>query len=69
MIPVTKFGLSQNEYYKLIEWLKTKDLSKYTGAIGGRFTYSFTPTSLGIVIKAMDNLENNEIDLTDYDMW
>jgi hypothetical protein len=69
MIPVTKFGLSQNEYYKLIEWLKTKDLSKYTGAIGGRFTYSFTPTSLGIVIKAMDNLENNEIDLTDYDVW
>lgn len=63
------FNLSKDEYRKLNEWMKTKDMSKYTGAIGGRFTYQFTPTTLGTVVKVIDNLENDEIDLTDYNSW
>lgn len=66
---LTTFSLDEKEQQKLNEWLKTKDLNEYTGAIGSRFTYSFTPTSLGTVVKVYDNLHRTEIDLTDYDMW
>lgn len=39
----------------------------YTGAVGGGLTYCFTPTSLGVitVVKWFEN----EIDLTEYEMW
>lgn len=55
---------------KLNNWLATKNLDKYAGASGGRFTYSFTPTSLGVVVKVHDAMEQQDtIDLTDYDSW
>lgn len=41
----------------------------YTGASGGSYTYSFTPTSLGTAVKVTDNLSGETIDLTDYDSW
>ena len=41
----------------------------YYGATGGAFTYSFTPTSLGTVMKVKHGLTNNEIDLTEYSEW
>jgi hypothetical protein len=58
---------SEKELEKLDEWLKTKDLNKYCGAIGGRFTYCITPTSLGNIYKVKDNLDKDEIDITEYD--
>jgi hypothetical protein len=61
--------LSENEAAKLEAWLKTKDHTKYAGCSGGRFTYCFTPTTLGIVYKVIDNLDKNEIDITDYKDW
>lgn len=41
---------------------------KQVGAIGGRFTYSFTPTDLGeiLVIKCACGAEQ---DLTEYNDW
>jgi hypothetical protein len=39
----------------------------YGGAIGGDTTYSFTPTSLGVVVKA--HCWGHELDLTDYKSW
>jgi hypothetical protein len=39
----------------------------YTGAIGGGLTYSFTNTSLGVIIKA--SYGDKELDLTEYDYW
>lgn len=63
------FSLDEEEK-KLNEWLAKKDLSKYGGAIGGRFTYCFTPTSLGMVVKVRDSMESKDtIDLTDYSSW
>jgi hypothetical protein len=53
---------------KLQTWFGSKE-PKYCGAIGGRFTYMMTPTSLGTVCKVRDNLDGDEIDVTDYDMW
>lgn len=38
------------------------------GAIGGTTTYSFTPTSLGVVVKVRCAC-GVEIDLTDYKNW
>ena len=65
------FTLNKEEREKLLEWQKSRIPEKYSGASGGRWTYTFTPTSLGTVIKVIDNLitEDNELDLTDYDIW
>lgn len=38
------------------------------GAIGGAWTYSYTPTGLGTVVKVSCAC-GGEIDLTDYDSW
>jgi hypothetical protein len=39
----------------------------YLGAVGGGLTYCFTPTSIGVitVVKFMEE----QIDLTDYELW
>lgn len=41
----------------------------YGGAIGGNLTYSFTPTSLGVVVRVTDTLSGNSLDLTEYLDW
>lgn len=41
----------------------------YGGAIGGSLTYSFTPTSLGTVVKVTDGFTNKTIDLSNYEDW
>lgn len=62
------FSLNENQRLKLKEWINSKK-SKYVGAIGGRITYSFTPTTLGTVVKVYDELTKDEIDLTEYEKW
>lgn len=69
MIPL-KFEINNKELEKLNKWLKTKDIYKYSGTSGGRFTYSFTPTSIGTVITVSDAMEQKDkIDITDYENW
>jgi hypothetical protein len=63
------FSLDESQKKKLDEWVATKDLSAYGGAIGGRFTYCFTQTSLGEIVQVIDGLDNTKIDLTDYSLW
>jgi len=41
----------------------------YYGAIGGALTYSFTPTSLGVVVSVEHAFTKNSIDLTNYGEW
>lgn len=41
---------------------------RYTGAIGGAYTWEFTPTGLGTVTKVRCSC-GEELDLTDYDSW
>ena len=41
----------------------------YTGAIGGQFTFMITQTSLGPTLIVKDAITNEELNLTDYDMW
>ena len=39
------------------------------GTIGGGYTYSFTPTSIGVIVKVRNTVTKAEIDLSDYDTW
>jgi len=42
--------------------------SRYSGAIGGAYTYEFTNTSLGQVIQVRCSC-GEKIDVSDYDNW
>lgn len=62
------FQLDTTQQNKLNKWFKIKDLTK-CGTISDRFTYCFTPTSLGTIVTVQDQLDKTEIDLTDYEEW
>lgn len=38
-------------------------------AIGGRFSYIFTPTGIGTAVTIRDGLTGEEKNITDYDTW
>jgi hypothetical protein len=78
------FGFSEEQNRKIEIWQneqdrKVEEMQKgthlehlgeaYYGAIGGGYTYSFTPTGLGVVAKVTNNLTHEELDVTDYDAW
>lgn len=60
------FTLTEPEEKKLKEWQeKIKDLyGEY-----GNYTFSFTPTGIGDVIKVKSHLTGLELDITDIDNW
>jgi hypothetical protein len=63
-----KFELTQDqiEIYNL--WRKELPAAD-SGAIGGRTTFSFTPTGLGVITRIKDNITGKELDLTEYEEW
>jgi len=78
------FSLTEKQEKKLAEWKLVQDAKvisfekgteleheneAYYGTTGGGYTYEFTPTSLGCVIKVINNMTKEEIDLTEYDQW
>jgi hypothetical protein len=77
--PEFKLNLSSENKRKFNDWGKEQDakilvlnplgtagaLDKYTS----RYTYMFTPTSLGNVIEVRNNITNEKIDLTDFGSW
>ena len=64
------FELTPEQHKRVGKWYrKNNKTSKYIGAIGGSLTYSFTPTSIGVVKKVYDSLTDKELDITDYDLW
>ena len=64
------FSYDEEELKKYNKWMKKHNkkcpLYGNDGAIGGRITYSFTPTSLGL-IKKIECGCGEKLDLTDYD--
>lgn len=62
------FKLSNEQIVKVNEWM-SKHVAQYTGAIGGRYTYSFCPTTLGVLVKITDSVTNEILDVTEYDGW
>jgi hypothetical protein len=74
MLGKIKFALTDEQAEKATDWktehdktCKNADPLKQ-GAIGGRFTYCFTGTSVGVVAKLRCSC-GAEIDLSDYDAW
>ena len=67
-----EFGITGSELVKLNKWMKEHDKTcvlKYNqGAIGGRLTYEFTPTGLGVIIKVKCGC-GEFVDLTEYEHW
>jgi len=63
------FKLTEKQKIKLDEWKSQQVEKDKVGTIGDRYTYSFTPTSLGIIVIVKDNVTNSEINLTDFSNW
>lgn len=67
-----QFMLEQKQQDKLDVWFaeqyaKTDTMSD--GAVGGAFTYHFTPTSIGVVTKVSNAHTGETIDISDYENW
>lgn len=63
-----RFTLLLDQQAKLKAWIQQRPACP-VGAIGGRYTYEFTPTGLGVVCKVRDSVSGAVIDLTEYDEW
>lgn len=64
------FYLDDSQLKRISDWIKEKQKdNRSTGAIGGRFTYNFTPTTIGAVVVVIDNLTKEELDVSDYESW
>ena len=65
------FVLSAEQHKKYDEWRKEKNKTKgevYVGAIGGAYTFCFTPTGLGDIVE-VKCADGTKLDLTDSDLW
>lgn len=72
-----RLGIPAEKWTRIGAWQKTHDAEKhvppgetvrYCGAIGGAYTYTFTPTSLGTVVRC-ECACKDYLDVTDYDDW
>lgn len=70
------FKLEPEQLKEISKWMETQDAAAkhgkehpYYGCSGGGYTYHFTPTTLGLVVKVTNNLTKEEIDVTDYHNW
>jgi hypothetical protein len=66
------FTISGNELTKLQAWKKKQDAKTrkvYKGAIGGEYTFSFSPTGIGTAIHVENSITKEVIDITDYEHW
>ncbi len=59
------FSLDKEQTEMFIKWKDHDDCLESFGACGGRFTFSFTQTSLGCVCKVKCAC-GQELDMTDY---
>jgi hypothetical protein len=78
------FSLDETQHKKLAAWKKAQDVKvmeqqkgtkfehsgeAYYGCSGGAYSYEFTPTSLGLIVKVRNGATEETIDLSDYDSW
>lgn len=70
------FFLYKEQRDKALEWMNNHDMEKhtingvkrYTGAIGGAYTWQFTGTSLGVV-SSLHCSCGEKVDVSDYECW
>ena len=70
------YSFEEEEWKKIQKWIKThKDKNgkrcflKEAGAVGGAFSYHFTPTGIGVIVVAHCGHCKQELDITDYSSW
>lgn len=56
-------ALEQWEHQQVEKIKEAQGGTLYTGAIGGLFSYTFTPTNVGTIVKVTNGLNNESIDL------
>ena len=61
------FGLTDSQKKAAAEFMDSHKAPPST--IGGQFTFHFTITSIGHVVRLSDNYSKDELDLTDYDSF
>lgn len=64
------FSLNDKESANATAWIEQHEkdhVVNYSGAIGGRWSYIFTPTSIGRMAKIRCNACNESKDITDLD--
>lgn len=68
---ITTFVLTAEQEKLAREWIESRELTSPSRrtAIGGRFTFAFTPTSVGVIAVVKDVHDDAKLDLTDYDNW
>lgn len=66
--PAEVFAISKKQWAKVLLWC-SKHKWVPMGTIGGSYTFSFTPTSLGVVMKVKNNANGEEIDISEYEDW
>ncbi len=66
-----KFEITPEEQKQIDAWYQklVENSTLYYGAAGGGLTYSFHPTSIGVVTVVKEALTGEELNLTDYDSW
>lgn len=62
------FSVDKNQLQKLSEFGHKHLDCDVASASGGALTYSFTPTSLGVIVK-LTCVCGDKIDVTRYDKW
>lgn len=60
------FKLSKNQIKKYKEWQKTLKEVQHASAMGGDFTFKFTPTSLGMLVE-VERYDGEKLNLTEYE--
>lgn len=66
------FKLTEVQVKQLFEWRYEQDKKikdSPVGANGGVYSYTFTPTTLGVVILVKNNINQEEINLTNFGDW
>lgn len=61
------FTLSEEQEKKYKEWHNSLPKADY-GTTGGGYTFCFTPTGLGDIVKVKRD-DGHELDLTESDKW
>jgi len=65
-----KYQIDKEDLKKINKWKKEQELKDKSNFVSGeRWSYIFTPGSLGNMIGVRDNILNEEKDFTNYDYW
>jgi len=68
---VLTFEITEKQYKKYQRWRRAKTKKEgelYVGAVGGAYTFCFTPTGIGQIIEVRTS-DGDRLDLTDFDTW